>query len=119
MIVTVTPELLFSNLSDETRMRSLMLILAEDELCVCELTFALEESQPKISRHLALMREAGLVTARRDGIWMHYRISTELPAWTHSILEQVYRHLKPLDPFPGDRRRLRSMSDRPGVNACA
>ncbi|MDX2415939.1 MAG: metalloregulator ArsR/SmtB family transcription factor, partial [Xanthomonadales bacterium] len=55
------PESLFGILSDPTRLRTLMLIQAEGEVCVCELTFTLNESQPKISRHLALMREAGIV----------------------------------------------------------
>jgi ArsR family transcriptional regulator len=115
----MTPETLFSLLSDQTRLRSLMLILAEDEVCVCELTHALEESQPKISRHLALMRDAGVVTPRRDGTWMHYRVSSELPAWARHTLEQMFGQLESLEPFPTDRSRLESMTDRPGVIACA
>ncbi len=73
------PELLFNILSDATRLRALMLIQSEGEVCVCELTFALNESQPKISRHLALMRDAGIVQSRREGTWMHYRIGPTLP----------------------------------------
>lgn len=115
----MTPETLFSILSDQTRLRSLMLILAEDEVCVCEMAFALEESQPKISRHLALMRDAGVVKPRRDGTWMHYHISSELPSWALNSLEQLFRQLESLEPFPADRSRLDSMTDRPGVIACA
>ena len=66
--VMITPNSLFGIFSDSTRLRALMLIQSEGEACVCELTFALQESQPKISRHLALMRGYGYcrVTSRRD-----------------------------------------------------
>lgn len=113
------PEVLFNLMSDTTRLRCLMLIQAEDEVCVCEMTFALKASQPKISRHLALMREAGLVTARRQGTWMHYRIDPRLPSWAKESLHQVFRQLKSLQLFKGDRKRLDQMSNRPGVTACA
>lgn len=113
------PEILFNLLSDTTRLRCLMLIQAEEEACVCEMTFALDESQPKISRHLALMRDAGLVTARREGTWMHYRIDPQLPPWAGESLRQVFRQMENLQPFRGDRKRLDQMSNRPGVTACA
>lgn len=109
------PEDFFSTLSDPTRLRTLMLIQAEEEVCVCEMTFALEVSQPKISRHLALMREAGIVTNRREGTWIHYRIDPDLPSWTKASLKQLFHQLKPLEPFRHDRRRLARMTDRPGV----
>ena len=83
------PETLFGMLSDPTRLRTLMLIQAEGEVCVCELTFTLDESQPKISRHLALMREAGIVESRREGTWMHYRINALLPDWAKEIIRQT------------------------------
>jgi ArsR family transcriptional regulator len=115
----VRPETLFNLLSDTTRLRCLMLIQAEDEACVCEMTFALEESQPKISRHLGLMRDAGLVTARREGTWMHYRINPGLPSWARKSLQQVFHQLEHLQPYRNDRKRLREMSNRPGATACA
>lgn len=65
---------LFTALSDTTRLRILNL-MREDEICVCFFSEALGESQPKISRHLAMLRKAGLVEARRDGKWMHYSIA--------------------------------------------
>lgn len=95
-----------------------MLILAEGEVCVCELIFALEESQPKISRHLALMRDEDIVVSRREGNRMYYRISPEMPAWARKSLESMLEQLRQLDPFPADRHRLKCMTDRPGVNAC-
>ena len=82
------PNSIFGILSDLTRLRALMLIQSEGEACVCEMTFALGESQPKISRHLALMRDAGIVEPRREGTWMHYRINPDLPQWAKEIIEQ-------------------------------
>ena len=118
-MIDMQAEHLFAALSDTTRLRSLMLILAEGEVCVCELTFALEESQPKISRHLALLRDAGIVTARRDGTWMHYSLNPDLPAWARRSIEQIHRQLSDLDRFAGDRARLEDMSNRPGELTCA
>lgn len=119
IIVPMKPEALFNLLSDTTRLRCLMLIQAEDEACVCEMTFALEETQPKISRHLALMRDAGLVTARREGTWMHYRVNPHLPSWAKGSLHQVFQNLHHLQPFKGDRKRLHQMTNRPGLDSCA
>lgn len=66
-------ENLFMALADKTRLR-LLNLLRQDEICVCFFTEVLGESQPKISRHLAYLRNAGIVEARRDGKWMHYKI---------------------------------------------
>ena len=107
------PEVLFSILSDPTRLRALMLIQAEREVCVCELTFALEETQPKISRHLALMRDAGIVQSRREGTWMHYRIDPALPEWGREIIAEVLDRLQDLDPYRKDRQQLARMNNRP------
>ena len=105
---------LFAVMSDPTRLRALMLLQAEGEACVCELTFALDESQPKISRHLALMRNAGIVASRRQGIWMHYRIDPGLPAWAREVIETAHARIKGLDPFASDLEKLDEMNDRPG-----
>jgi ArsR family transcriptional regulator len=66
-------ETMFMALADKTRLRLLNLMAAE-EVCVCFFTEVLGDSQPKISRHLAYLRNADLVEARRDGKWMHYSI---------------------------------------------
>src|SRR5918912_2426688 len=68
-------ELFFRALADRTRLR-LLNLMGEDELCVCFFVEILKTNQPKISRHLAYLRRAGVVAARRDGKWMHYRITT-------------------------------------------
>lgn len=107
------PELLFNILSDATRLRALMLIQSEGEVCVCELTFALNESQPKISRHLALMRDAGIVQSRREGTWMHYRIGPTLPEWGREIIAETHDRLHDLHPYQKDRQQLARMNNRP------
>lgn len=104
---------LFNILSDATRLRALMLIQSEGEVCVCELTFALKESQPKISRHLALMRDAGIVQSRREGTWMHYRIDSALPKWGREIIALTHDRLHELKPYQKDRQQLARMNNRP------
>ena len=107
------PEAFFSILSDPTRLRALMLIQAEREVCVCELTFTLSESQPKISRHLGLMRDMGIVESRREGTWMHYRINPLLPNWAKEVARHVYDQLTGLSPYIDDKKQLAQMNNRP------
>lgn len=73
-------------LADQTRLRILNLLGQYPELCVCELTQALGLAQPKISRHLAILREAGVLQDRKLGLWVHYRLHTELTPWAQAIL---------------------------------
>jgi ArsR family transcriptional regulator len=82
---------LFKALSDLTRLQCILLIQQEQELCVCELMAALELSQPKVSRHLALLREANLLAAERRGQWIYYRLSSALEPWVLMIIEQASR----------------------------
>ena len=81
----------FKCLSDQTRLTCLMLIQQEGELCVCELMEALQESQPKISRHLAQLRRFDLLSDRRQGQWVFYSINPSLPAWAKDILKTTSR----------------------------
>lgn len=76
----------FKCLSDETRLSIVMLIAENEEQCVCDLTDKLQVSQPKISRHLALLRSSGLLNDRRQSQWVYYSINPELPIWCHDIL---------------------------------
>lgn len=80
------PLAFFKCLSDQTRLTCLMLIQQEGELCVCELMEALQESQPKISRHLAQLRKFNLLSDRRQGQWVFYSINPSLPDWAVDIL---------------------------------
>ena len=77
---------LFSALADRTRLR-LLNLLAGGEVCVCYFVELLDEPQPKISRHLAYLRRVGLVSARREGKWMHYRMVTPGDALQARVLE--------------------------------
>lgn len=112
-MAAMTPDALFNILSDPTRLRVLMLIQSEGEVCVCELTHALQESQPKVSRHLALMRESAIVECRRQGTWMHYRLSASLPEWAEEIIGCTHARLAGLAMFRQDAQRLNQMHDRP------
>jgi ArsR family transcriptional regulator len=107
----------FSTLSDATRRRVLSLLLVHGELCVCELTAALDLAQPKISRHLAVMREAGLLAVRREGTWVFYRLDPQLPLWAYRILETLGRDT-PNPESDTDGKRLAGMADRP-IRCCS
>jgi len=82
-------EQLTKAISDQTRLRLLMLLVPNQELCVCEFTQALDLSQPKISRHLAILREADLLQDRKSGLWVYYRLNPALPEWVMSTLDTL------------------------------
>jgi ArsR family transcriptional regulator len=115
----IAPANLFSSLANETRLRSLMLLLRHDELCVCELTHALGVAQPHISRHLALLRESGLVSDRREGLWVYYRIHPDLPEWVRRVLQDIFAGISGRAPFHDDAKVLSKMPNRPGAPRCA
>jgi ArsR family transcriptional regulator len=98
-------EKFFVALSDRTRLR-LLNLMGDDEVCVCFFVEVLEESQPKISRHLAYLRRAGIVSARRDGKWMHYRISRPADPHADLILKDVLRWLKDDKEMQSDLAKL-------------
>lgn len=106
-------------LANDTRQRCLLLLLAHDELCVCELTHALGLSQPHVSRHLAMLREAGLVSDRRQGQWVHYRLAPDLPGWVRRVLDALREGAAGTPPFSDDAAALAGMPNRPGAPRCA
>lgn len=106
-------------LSDSTRLRSLMLLLEEGELCVCELTHALDEIQPKISRHLAALRDTQIVIDQRAGQWIYYRINPRLPDWALDILKATLAGMKQDKQHLKDIRKLNAMAGRPKSRICA
>lgn len=116
--MTMDPDTLFKALADTTRLRMLMLLVMEGELCVCELTHALDEIQPKISRHLALLRESGVVLDRRQGQWIYYRINPDLPVWVREVLSATAEGAITRSPFKNDLRALAEMPDRPEKACC-
>ncbi len=102
----LSPENLTHALSDLTRLRILMLLLPIGERCVCDLTLALDLPQPKISRHLAVLRGTGLLLDRRAGLWIHYRLHPDLPAWALDAVAAIGRGCAGQEPFEADRARL-------------
>jgi ArsR family transcriptional regulator len=86
-------ERLFLALSNETRL-TLLHLLGDREVCVCELVDALRQPQPKISQHLACLRSVGVVEARREGKWMHYRIVPPPHRRANMILQETLTWLK-------------------------
>jgi ArsR family transcriptional regulator len=104
---TPSLDLLFRALADPTRLRLLNLI-ADREICVCYFVEILRISQPKVSRHLAYLRRAGIVASRREGKWMHYRLATPKDQAAASILQETLKHLKKKHEMRRDVSRLSS-----------
>jgi len=96
---------LFAALADPTRLRLLNLISGR-EVCVCYLVEILRQGQPKISRHLAYLRRAGVVAARREGKWMHYRVVTPRDDAADAILSITLASLRRDPQLQADRERL-------------
>ena len=98
-------EELFKALADRTRLR-LINLMGDDEVCVCFFVEVLKLNQPKISRHLAYLRRAGVVAARREGKWMHYRIVEPPDARAANIFREVRASLSNDAGMKRDRARL-------------
>jgi ArsR family transcriptional regulator, arsenate/arsenite/antimonite-responsive transcriptional repressor len=107
-----TFETLFKALADGTRLRILGLLLA-GEVCVCDIHDSLGLPQPKVSRHLAYLRRAGLVETRRDGLWVHYRLATLADPVMRTLLDAVGHAISHLDSGARDRKRLAKLADTP------
>jgi ArsR family transcriptional regulator len=100
-------DILFRALADTTRLRLLNLI-ADQEICVCYFVEILKISQPKISRHLAYLRRAGIVASRREGKWMHYRLTIPRDDVAARILRETLKHLRERPEMKRDVARLSS-----------
>jgi len=98
-------ELFFQALGDTTRLR-LLNLMGDEELCVCNLVEVLGQSQPKISRHLAYLRRAGVVEGRREGKWMHYRITPPRDNGAAKLLRKTLKWLADDPLMQADRARL-------------
>ena len=98
-------ERFFQALGDNTRLR-LLNLMGDQEICVCYFVEILDQLQPKISRHLAYLRSAGIVAARREGKWMHYRIVMPPHDGASQILRQTLDWLKEDRAMQADRARL-------------
>lgn len=99
---TATDHEFFKALADPTRLR-LVCLLANQELCVCDLTEVLQIPQPTISRHMATLKQAGLVQDRRAGKWIHYILVASPPL---DQLQPYFQTLRQTEPYSTDQARL-------------
>lgn len=112
----VSMQTFFTALADRTRRRILNLI-REQEICVCFFTEVLDISQPKISRHLAYLRKAEIVSARRDGKWMYYRIVEPEDFYAAQILQDTLDWLKSQERMQKDYEKLTLVCPSPDAPA--
>jgi len=106
-------------LNDATRLRCLQLLQREGEMCVCEITYALDVIQPKVSRHLAILKENEIVIDRRSGQWIYYKLNPAMPAWASQILAATCDGIAKEPQVKADRTRLAHMPNRPVNSICA
>jgi len=111
----MNPVSFYKCLADETRLKSLLLIEQEGELCVCELMSALNESQPKVSRHLAQLRQCEILLDRREGQWVYYRINPALEDWKLEVINNTASSNKNF--IDTCYKQLNTMGDRPTSKA--
>jgi ArsR family transcriptional regulator len=100
-------DLVFRAFADRTRLRILHLLKAAGESCAGDVVATLGERQAKVSRHLAYLRRAGLIAARRDGTWIHYSIAPPRTAFQKTLLHCVGQCFDVVPEFRGDQKRLR------------
>jgi ArsR family transcriptional regulator len=98
-------ELFFSALADKTRLR-LLNLMRDGEVCVCFFAGTLGTNNPKISRHLAYLRRASLVTGRRDGKWMHYSLNLPADGYAAEVFDATMKMLENDREMKEDRKRL-------------
>ncbi len=112
MVKETSIALLFKALADQTRLRLINLI-GDEEICVCFFVEVLKTNQPKISRHLAYLKRAGVVAARREGKWMHYRLVEPADPHAARIFREVRLWLDNNPAMVTDRTRLRRICCAP------
>ena len=112
----MTPQEFFALLSDETRLRSLLLLKKKKEICVCEFSYMLNSIQSKVSRHLAHLRKSGLVLDERRGQWVYYQLNADLPNWMQKILATLLEDLQEVEPYCSDIEKIKALRKE---NLCA
>ena len=116
-------EAVFKALADRNRLRILAL-LGNNEVCVCHIHDSLGLTQPTASRHLAYLRRSGLVDARRDGVWMHYRVSAALDPLVRRVVNVAIEALLEIPTTGHDRKQFERtfgqlyVFDAPGGGSC-
>ncbi len=106
----------FKALSDETRLR-IMMLLTQGELCVCDLMFVLDEPQSKVSRHLAYLKYSGLTNSKRAGVWMHYSLKEPADDVQKVQINFLKEKLTHLPQFRTDREKLLELKKQGGCKA--
>lgn len=102
---------IFQSLDDETRLRILALLLEEDELCVCDLVNVLQLPQSTVSRQLSLLKNAGWLKDRREGVWIHYSVNRTLAPIQQFIIPVLRNFLPSTEAARKDLERLRSLGE--------
>ena len=110
--IIIEPTAFYKTLTDDIRLKALMLTHYHGELCVCELMTALsEKSQPKVSRNLAVLKKANIITDRKHGQWVFYQINPKLPLWAKSVIAQTTENNLTIIKQP--LQQLAKLNDRP------
>ena len=109
----IDPDAFLQALAEPTRLRVLVLLNCETELCVCELTAALAVSQPKMSRHLAALRGLGIVEDARLANRVFYRLHPALPGWARKAIDNLAEGMTTSSEFAAIQRRLQAFAHRP------
>jgi ArsR family transcriptional regulator len=108
----IDPVNFFAALADPFRLRCLALISARGEVCVCQLTHALDAPQPRVSKHLGVLRDAGVLAQRRAGQWMLYRIA-DLPDWATQVIAGALASIADEPRYHADLRRIATAPEGP------
>ena len=103
------PLTLFKCLSDDTRLSVVLLLKARGQLCVCDLMNALQVSQPKVSRHLAPLRDCGLLQTEKRGQWVYYRLHPDLDDWVVAVIDSA---------LAASRQRINQLSEALSGGCC-
>jgi ArsR family transcriptional regulator len=117
LAMMIDADALVQALADRTRLKALVLLTRESSLCVCELTAALDVSQPKMSRHLAALRALDIVEDARLANRVFYRLHPELPGWALGVLHGLAEGMVAASGFAAVQRRLHEFPNRPRQRA--
>jgi ArsR family transcriptional regulator len=109
---------IFKALSDPIRLRIVLLLLAEGELCVCDLMAVLGLPQSTVSRHLAYLKRSCLVDTRRQGVWMHYQLSQKSCELCRELLATLTRHTATLPEAMADHQALAALQQTNSLSIC-
>ncbi len=107
----LVPDDFTHSIADSTRLRILVLLIQQEELCVCQLTDAIEVLQPKMSRHLSILRKKDILLDRREGLWVFYSLHPELPIWAYKTLQALSLGCLNLQPYQDDLVRVKKKAD--------